>query len=69
MTDGNTQIDLRRATYTIREAADILGISRSTAYESVRTGTFPVPVIRIGRRLVISRAAIELVLGTPAIQR
>jgi excisionase family DNA binding protein len=61
--------EFARLTITISEAAGILGISRSTAYESVRNGTFPVAVIKIGKRLVISRAAIEQVLGTPPIQR
>jgi excisionase family DNA binding protein len=52
---------LARETVRVDEAAQILGISRSTAYEAVRRGELP--VIRIGRRLVVPRAALERMLG------
>lgn len=48
-----------RATYTVPEAADVLGISRSYAYELARCGEFPVPVIRLGRALRVSRRALH----------
>ncbi len=51
---------IERQTLTVQEAGDILGISRSTAYEAVRRGELP--VIRIGRRLVIPRVAVERLL-------
>jgi excisionase family DNA binding protein len=51
---------LERQTLTVQEAGNILGISRSTAYEAVRRGELP--VIRIGRRLVIPRVAVERLL-------
>lgn len=38
----------QRATYTITQAAALLGVSRSTAYECVHTGQLP--VLRHGRR-------------------
>lgn len=45
---------------TVAEAAELLGISRSTAYDTIRAGRFPVPVrelypggpIRISRHLL-----------------
>ncbi len=43
------------ATYSIREAAELLGIGESTAYEAIRRGEFPVPVLKIGARRKVSR--------------
>ncbi|MCX8032669.1 MAG: helix-turn-helix domain-containing protein [Thermoleophilia bacterium] len=45
---------------TIQEAAAILRISRGSAYEAARRGELP--VIRIGRRLLVSRVALERLL-------
>lgn len=45
------------ATLTVDEAARILGIGRSTAYDAVRAGQ--IPAIKIGRRLLIPRARFE----------
>ena len=44
-------------TFTIPEAARRLGIGRNTAYEAARTGELP--TIRIGKRLLVPRAALE----------
>ncbi len=52
-----------RATLTIEEAAERLGISRTLAYELASRGHLPVPVLRLGRRIVVSRLALERVLG------
>ena len=49
-----------RLTYTVTEAAVLLGISRTTAYECVRRGE--IPSLTLGRRVVISRAALERML-------
>ncbi len=52
-------------TVTVSEAAVALGISRSTAYECVRTGQLR--AVRLGRRLVVPRDAItELLAGATA---
>ena len=50
-----------RQTLTVEEAARVLGIGRNSAYEAVRRGDLP--VIRIGRRYVVPRAALERLLG------
>src|SRR4051794_12134166 len=55
-----------RYTFSISEAAEILGISRSAAYESARRGDLP--VIRFGRRVVVTRATIEDLLSTPIVE-
>jgi excisionase family DNA binding protein len=46
-----------RLTMSVREAAHALGISTSLVYELVRVGRLP--GIRLGRRVVISRSALE----------
>jgi excisionase family DNA binding protein len=51
---------LQRKTYTVEEAARVLGISRNSAYEAVRLGQ--VPHLKIGRRIIIPRAALERML-------
>ena len=58
-----------RQTLDIPEVARALGIDRSTAYALAKEDRLPVPVIRLGRRIVVSRAAVERVLaggGPPA---
>lgn len=50
-------------TLTVEEAAIELGISRYLAYEQARTGQIAgIPVLRVGRRLLVPRAALERVL-------
>jgi len=50
-----------RATYTIVEAAEILGIARSSAYRAARTGE--IPTIKIGRRILVARQALADIIG------
>ena len=42
-----------RLTLTVTEAAELLGISRGTAYECVRTGE--IPSVNFGRRVLVPR--------------
>lgn len=49
------------ATVTVTEAARILGISRTTAYEAVRHGSLP--SIRVRRRIVIPRSWLDEMLS------
>lgn len=46
-----------RLTLTVEEAAALLGISRAFAYEAVRRGE--IPSIRIGRRVLVPRVALD----------
>jgi excisionase family DNA binding protein len=48
-------------TFTIDQAAALLGISKSTAYECPHRGELP--VLRFGRRLVVTRATLMTLLG------
>ena len=53
--------DYKTKTYTVAEVCKVLGIGRAAAYEAVRTAR--IPSIRLGRRVVIPRAAIAKMLG------
>jgi excisionase family DNA binding protein len=50
-----------RLTWTVTEAAQLLGISRASAYEAAHRGELPVRVI--GRRLLVPRVALLRLLG------
>ncbi len=53
----------QRQTMNIETFAKVLGISRARAYELARGDKLPVPVIRFGRRLVVSQRAVEELLN------
>ena len=50
-----------RLVYTVEEAGKLLGIGRSAAYEAARSGELP--VIRIGRRWLVSKQALDRMLS------
>lgn len=50
----------QRATVTVAEAASIIGIGRGLAYEMARTGRLP--VVRLGRRIVVPKARLDALL-------
>lgn len=52
----------RRSTFTVEEAAEMLGLSRAFAYEAVSRGE--IPSIRIGRRILIPKVALERLLNS-----
>lgn len=54
---------MEQRTVTVEEAAKLLGIGRNTAYEAVRTDSFPTPVIKVGRRYLIPRAPLDRLLN------
>ena len=49
-----------RLVLTVEEAAQLLGISRSFAYEAVQRGE--IPSMRIGRRILVPKAALQRLL-------
>ena len=51
-------------TVTISELTKALGISRGLAYQAARRGEFP--TIRIGRRVLVPREALDRMLSTDA---
>lgn len=50
-----------RVTFTVDEAAARLGIGRNAAYEAIKRGELP--ALKIGRRIVVPRAAFERLLA------
>jgi excisionase family DNA binding protein len=50
-----------RLTWSIAEAAQVLGISRASAYEAAHRGELPVRVI--GRRMLVPRVALLRLLN------
>lgn len=61
-TSGETKSGkpVERLTLTVEQAAEALGISRAFAYEAVSRGE--IPCIRIGRRVLVPRIALERML-------
>ncbi len=49
-----------KLTYTVEECARLLGIGRQLAYSKVKTGE--IPVVKIGRRLLVPRKALDKLL-------
>lgn len=52
-----------RVTLTVVEAAQMLGIGRQLAYDRVKAGE--IPAIKLGRRLLVPRRALEKLLEGP----
>lgn len=53
--------DVHKGTYTVEEAAKLLGIGRCGAYEAARTGQMP--TIKIGKRILVPKAALDRMLN------
>ena len=53
-------MQLPTETLSVDEAGQVLGVCRSTAYKAVATGVLP--VIRLGRRLRVSRRVLDELL-------
>ena len=54
-----------RLTMSVEEAAIVLGISRTFAYEAVARGE--IPCIRIGRRILVPRVALNRLLESAGV--
>ncbi len=52
-----------RQTVNMPTAFKMLGISRPVGYELARRNALPVPVIRMGNRMVVSKRALDAVLN------
>jgi excisionase family DNA binding protein len=59
-----TQQQQEKQTFTVEEAAKILGIGRQTAYDLARKGTLP-GGRRLGRRFIVSKSELEAYLHGP----
>jgi len=56
-TDNNRE----KATYSVERTTVLLGLSKSSVYEGIRNGQ--IPHIRIGRRILIPRIALDRMLS------
>ena len=55
-------LGVKRATLSVMEVANIMGVSKNVAYEAARRGE--IPSIRLGGRILVPRAALEQLLET-----
>jgi excisionase family DNA binding protein len=55
---------MERLTYTVNEVAQLLGISRSKAYDLVAAGLLPIVPLP-GRRKLVARAVLERLVEAP----
>ncbi len=63
-TANEETIRLLSLTLTIPQAAQLLGLSVSKAYEAARSGELP--TVRVGTRVLISRRRLEELIDGPA---
>ena len=59
LTEDSTAVE--RRTISVEEAGRILGVSRGAAYAYAKDGS--IPTIRLGKRLLVPRAALEKMLN------
>jgi excisionase family DNA binding protein len=52
------------ATLSLSEAAKVLGIHRSTAWDLYKRGQFPIRVLRVGGKLLVSKVLLRNFLLT-----
>lgn len=50
-------MEIEKLTFTVDETADLIRLSRNATYEAIRRGE--IPAIRVGRRLLVPRAALR----------
>jgi len=55
------QVIAGRATYSVEEAAVLLGIGRNTCYDGIKNGD--IPSIRIGKRILVPKLALDRILA------
>lgn len=56
---------MEKRVLSVNDAANILGLSRASVYEAIRLGR--IPHVRIGRRILIPRTALEQMLESEAV--
>ena len=50
---------LKAQVYKIEDVAVLFGLSRNSAYVAAREDRLPVPIIKIGKRMMVSKAALD----------
>jgi len=57
------QIRVLPAVIDVPTAASVLGIGRTAAYELIRTGSWPTPVVRLGKLIRVPTAPLLDLVG------
>jgi excisionase family DNA binding protein len=63
---ASSRRDESSAVFDLLEAARLLGVGRTLAYQLVRDGRWPTPVVRIGRLIKIPKKPLLDYLGADA---
>ena len=61
MRKGEVEMDREKLTLTVAETAKALSIGRNSAYQAIARGE--IPVVKIGKRLLVPKAALEKLLS------
>ena len=56
------ELDELPAVVSVTEAAEVLGIGRGLAYELIKAGAWPTPVLRVGRLIRVPTAPLIALL-------
>lgn len=64
----NDEPSSERELLTVLEAAEVLGIGRTTAYALIREGAWPTPVIRLGKLIKIPASPLHRFIETGCAQ-
>lgn len=54
---------MSQSTYTVPQAAALLGISKTHAYKAIKDKEFPFPFIKIGNRYLVAKRPLDEALG------
>lgn len=68
MTNGSLQMTVEQArnlppVVDVPTAAAILGIGRTAAYELIRIGQWPTPILRVGKLIRVPSAPLLVLVG------
>lgn len=55
-----------KATYTVKELAGLLGTSLNATYDAIHRGQLPVPVFRVGSKILLPKLAVDKMLAGDA---
>ena len=66
---SNEELSDLPAVVGVAVAAEVLGLSRTTAYGLIRTGQWPTPIYRVGKQIRIPSAPMLALLCLDARQR
>ena len=60
--NGGYKVNSEKMILTVKETAQILGLSRNSVYQGVLTGQ--IPCLKVGKRILVPRKALEELLAS-----